>query len=92
MFIVLLTYKKPLAAVDKYLRLHVEYLKEQYKLGNFIVSGRKVPRTGGVILSQITDRNTLDKVIAKDPFKLSDIADYEIIEFIPSMSHEDWVF
>lgn len=42
--------------VEEHLTAHVEYLKEQYSLNNFIASGRKVPRTGGVILSNIKNR------------------------------------
>ena len=92
MFIVLLTYKEPMSTVDKYLNLHVEYLKEQYKEGQFIASGRKVPRTGGVILSQIVDRDILNKVIDMDPFKINNVAEYEVVEFIPSMTCEDLTF
>lgn len=47
MFIVSLTYKRPLSEVDQHLEAHVAYLKQQYGDGHFIASGRKVPRTGG---------------------------------------------
>ena len=47
MFIISLTYKVPLDRIDEELNNHVEFLKEQYALGNFQASGRKVPRTGG---------------------------------------------
>jgi len=92
MFIIQLNYKAPLTMVDKYLNLHVEYLKEQYKIGNFIASGRRVPRTGGIIISNIEDKDALNRVIDKDPFKLNNIAEYEIIEFIPSMTCESLNF
>lgn len=92
MFIIILTYKVELATIDEYLNDHIDYLKEQYELGNFIASGRKVPRTGGVIISKITDKNILNKVIDKDPFKLNNIAKYEIIEFVPSMTSENLAF
>lgn len=75
-------------AIDLQLENHVAYLKEQYTLGHFEASGRKVPRTGGVILSQISSREELDKVLALDPFYQSDLADYEVIEFVPSMTSE----
>jgi len=92
MYIILLTYRVPLTTVDKYLDLHVEYLKEQYKFGNFIASGRRVPRTGGVIFSNIGDVENLKTIIEKDPFKHNKVADYEIIEFVPSMTSEDLAF
>jgi uncharacterized protein YciI len=50
MFIISLTYICDLKEVDKILPEHIDYLKIQYKKGNFIASGRKVPRTGGIIL------------------------------------------
>jgi uncharacterized protein YciI len=53
MFIVSLTYICNLEEIDKILPEHIQYLKEQYEKGNFIASGRKVPRTGGIILTQI---------------------------------------
>jgi uncharacterized protein YciI len=43
MFIVSLTYKRPLEEVDRQLDAHVAYLKQEYANGNFIASGRKVP-------------------------------------------------
>ena len=92
MFIILLTYKVPLTTVDSYLDLHVEYLKEQYKLGNFIASGRRVPRIGGVILSNVADKDLLNGIIDKDPFKLNNVADYEVIEFIPGMTSDSLAF
>lgn len=86
MFIVSLTYTASLEEVDKFLALHVSYLEEQYALGNFIASGRKVPRTGGVILSKMDSLESLQAVLEKDPFKINDLAAYEIIEFTPSMT------
>lgn len=50
MFIAILTYKKPLSEVDKYLDAHRRYLAEHYAAGNFIASGPQTPRVGGVIM------------------------------------------
>ncbi len=85
MFIVSLTYKADLEEVDKHLDAHVEYLKQEYAAGSFIASGRKVPRTGGVILSAVSSRDELEAILARDPFNLAGVADYAIIEFVPSM-------
>ncbi len=84
MFIVELTYKVHLSHVDLYLEAHVSYLNEQYELGNFIASGRKEPRNGGVILSKISNKEELLAIIKKDPFNKHNLADYKLIEFIPS--------
>jgi uncharacterized protein YciI len=86
MFIISLTYKVSTSVVDEHLAAHVEFLKEQYARGNFLASGRKVPRTGGIILSNISGKEEVEKVIAQDPFNQNGVADYEIVEFVPSMT------
>lgn len=78
MFIINITYKTALDKVDLFLEQHIEYLNNQYELGNFLASGKKNPRTGGVILSNV-----------KDPFKIKGLANYDLIEFVPSKTcHE----
>ena len=90
MFIVSLTYLVPLEEVDKFLALHVSYLQEQYALGNFIASGRKVPRTGGIILSQMESLQKLQTVLEKDPFQINNLATYEIQKFMPTMTSKEF--
>ena len=90
MFVILITYKKPLEVVDAHLEEHVRFLEEGYLNNYFIVSGRKNPRTGGVLFSQLNDHKKLDAFIKLDPFYINDIADYKIIEFIPGKFHSDF--
>lgn len=92
MYIINLTYKVPLETVDQYLDSHIEYLNKHYELGIFLASGRKVPRTGGIILAKISDKNELLKIIEQDPFQINDLADYELSEFIPSKTCEELRF
>jgi uncharacterized protein YciI len=91
MFIVSLTYIVDLEKVDELLPLHVDYLKNQYEKGNFIASGRKIPRTGGIILSKLDSIEKLEEVLNQDPFKINNLAEYKIEEFIPSMTSDDFV-
>ncbi|MBI1921676.1 MAG: YciI family protein [Geobacter sp.] len=86
MFIVVLTYTKPLDVIDAHLPAHVEYLKKQYEREVFIASGRRVPRTGGIILARAASRKELTEVLRQDPFYQHGVAEYEILEFTPSMS------
>lgn len=86
MFIIDLEYIEPLDIVDNYLPLHIKYLEEQYSKNNFIASGKKVPRNGGIILSSLSSREKLDEIIAQDPFYKEKIAKYEVIEFRASMT------
>ncbi len=86
MFVVSLTYTVALSEVDKIVEAHARYLDKYYKKGNFLVSGRKEPRTGGVILAQAKSINELNSILAEDPFHRENVATYEVIEFIPSKS------
>jgi len=92
MFIIDLTYKTELEKVDHYLNEHIEFLNEQYELGNFLASGRKIPRTGGIILSRVENKSELEKIIEKDPFNINELADYELTEFIPSKTCNELKF
>jgi uncharacterized protein YciI len=90
MFLVSLSYKVDLDEIDKILPRHVKYLKAQYKQGSFITSGRKIPRTGGIILFKLNTLEELQKVLEQDPFKIHNLANYEIQEFIPSMTSDEF--
>lgn len=85
MFIAILTYKKPLEEVDRFLQAHREYLAEHYAAGDFIASGPQTPRVGGIILMKAESRAEIDSIIEQDPFNINGIADYRIVEFTPTM-------
>ena len=84
MFIILLKYIKPLEAVELAIPAHIAYLDKYFDQGKFIVSGRKNPRDGGVILCIAKDLKEVETIISEDPFQLKGIAEYEIIEFLPT--------
>ncbi len=86
MFIIHVNYKVNLDIIEQHLAAHVEYLKQQYALSHFLASGRQVPRTGGVILSNMENREVLNAVLAQDPFNQNNLADYIVTEFVPSMT------
>ncbi|MGJ7523883.1 YciI family protein [Variovorax sp. LT1P1] len=86
MFIVTLTYLRPLAELDALMPQHVAWLKEHYDAGLFIASGRQKPRKGGVILTRTVSRARLQAILAKDPFVKSGCATAEVVEFTPSMT------
>jgi uncharacterized protein YciI len=80
-FVLLLTYVKPLAEVDALMREHVAWLDEHYAAGRFLVSGRRIPRTGGVILARGDDREATEALAATDPFVRGGVATVEVIQF-----------
>src|SRR5690348_1264070 len=51
MFVIELIYKAPLAAIDANMADHVAFLNTWYASGHFLVSGRKIPRDGGIIIA-----------------------------------------
>ncbi|ERI91839.1 hypothetical protein HMPREF1982_02882 [Clostridiales bacterium oral taxon 876 str. F0540] len=84
MFILMLKYIKSLEEVDKELKPHVDYLEKYYSLKKFICSGRRNPRVGGVILCNAKDMEEVQAIIKEDPFYINKIAEYEIVEFLPT--------
>ncbi|EAP96455.1 YciI family protein [Vibrio splendidus] len=92
MFIISLTYQVSLEEIDAFIPEHVDYLNEQYAKGYFILSGRKEPRTGGVIISTISDRNELNEILALDPFNREGLANYEVTEIVPTKASNSLKF
>lgn len=90
MFLLILTYKKPLAIVDQYLVAHREFLSEAYLQNNLIVSGPLNPRAGGIIFTRFVTREAVENFICQDPFYQHEIADYQIIEFDPVKYHPNF--
>ena len=79
MFILSLTYTADLSEVDRHIEPHMDWVKDGYDRGIFLASGRKTPRTGGVILAR-GNKAEIDAIVAADPFTIHGVADYEITE------------
>lgn len=84
-YVVVLTYVKPLEEVDSHIPEHVEWLKKGYLDGVFLASGRRVPRNGGVILAKCDCIEALEERLSQDPFQKLNLAKAEIIPFEASM-------
>ena len=89
MFVIELAYKAPLADIDARMTAHVRFLKKYYASGNFLVSGRKIPRDGGIILAVGTSREQIEAIVQQDPFYTHGLADFRIIEFRASQRADD---
>jgi uncharacterized protein YciI len=86
MFVVLLTYTQSLDAVDQHVDAHRAFLDRHFASGTFLLSGRKDPRTGGVILADAASVGALQALLAEDPFHVHGIATYELVQFTPTMA------
>lgn len=81
MYIIDLTYIVPLDQLDAHMTDHVKYLHKYYKQNKFVASGRKVPRTGGIILCLAASKEEVDQIISEDPFYIHKLADFKVTEF-----------
>jgi len=88
MFLIELTYKVPLSRIDAHMKPHVVFLKKHYAAGTFLVSGRKIPRDGGIILA-VGTRARIDAIIQEDPFYREGLADFRVVEFRASQRADD---
>ena len=89
MFIIELVYKADLARIDKHMAAHVKFLKKYYAAGHFLISGRKIPRDGGIIVAVGDSRERIEAIAAEDPFVAQGLADVRVIEFRASQRAED---
>jgi uncharacterized protein YciI len=89
MFVIELSYKVDLAEIDAHMAAHVRFLKKHYASGNFLVSGRKIPRDGGIILAVGRSREQIQAIIEEDPFHARGLADFRIVEFRASQRADD---
>jgi uncharacterized protein YciI len=89
MFVIELAYKADLEEIDAHMRAHMAWLDEHYAAGTFIVSGRKVPRDGGVILAVGKSRAEIEAIAQQDPFCKNGLADCRVIEFRASQRAAD---
>jgi uncharacterized protein YciI len=87
LFIVDIRYTGSLDAIDAQMPAHMTFLKKYYADNIFLTSGRKVPRSGGIIIALCTDKQTLENIMAEDPFYQKKLATVTITEFQTSQVH-----
>ena len=81
-FLLISRYTAPLERIQELVPAHREFLQEQFTAGLFIVSGRRVPWDGGVIVASGT-REDVEAAVARAPFTREGVAKTEIVEFEP---------
>lgn len=90
MFVIELVYKADLKDIDAHMRAHVAFLKKYYAAGNFLVSGRKIPREGGIIIATAKSKEVVETIVREDPFVMHGLADVRIVEFRASQTAPDF--
>ncbi len=87
MFILDITYVAPVERIDELMDDHVAWLRQGKAAGSFLAWGRKLPRTGGIVLA-VGGRAEVEAVAAADPFVSSGAASVQVIEMAPSFVAE----
>jgi uncharacterized protein YciI len=88
-FVIELIYKADLAKIDAQMAAHMRFLKKHYASGHFVVSGRKIPREGGIILAVGESRDEIEAIVREDPFCAHGLAEFRIVEFRASQRADD---
>jgi uncharacterized protein YciI len=89
MFIIDLHYLVSLEQIDAHMSEHVKFLHKYYRKNIFLASGRKVPRTGGIILAVAKNAGEVQEIIEEDPFYKHQLAEFRITQFQTSQSHPE---
>ena len=89
MFVIELVYTAALSEIDARMKAHVNYLNKYYAAGVFLISGRKIPRDGGIILAVGKTKSELQAIVREDPFHEHGLAKFRIIEFRASQIADD---
>ena len=81
MYLLLVSYTKPVEEVAPFVPSHAEWVNKYFKQGLFLMAGPKKNKFGGAILTKSIDRNELNKIIAEDSFITGGVAEYQIVDF-----------
>jgi uncharacterized protein YciI len=80
-FVLTSEYQRPIAEVETVLPQHTEWVAAGYEHGRILVSGRRQPPVGGIIVAIGENRQDIQRWLAADPFVLAGLAEYKIEEF-----------
>lgn len=83
LFVVLMQYTRPLADVDQVRAEHVAHLQQAAGRVIIVAWARRSPPVGGVLVATAPDRQTLEEVLAADPYVKAGVASPEVVEFQP---------
>jgi uncharacterized protein YciI len=84
MFVFISEYQKPLDEVDQVREEHLGFLARLNEQGRILISGRRNPPVGGIVVIDADDLDHAKAIMAEDPFATSGVAKYEPYEFIPT--------
>ena len=81
MFVLISRFQKPIEEINRTLPLHSEWVQRQYEAGRFLVSGRRDPAIGGIVVTRASSEQELRELLTTDPYQQRGLAEYEIFAF-----------
>lgn len=81
MFLLIVTYTKPIESVTPHVQAHVDWVNKYINEKVFLFAGPKKDKNGGAILTKSMDRALLNKIIAEDSYVKANVCDYQLIDF-----------
>ncbi len=81
MFVLISLFQKPVEEVNRSFALHSAWVQRQYEAGRFLVSGRREPAIGGIIVARAASEEELREVLSTDPYQQRGLVAYEIFAF-----------
>ena len=81
MFVLISRFQKPFEEVNQSFALHSTWVQRQYEAGRFLVSGRREPLVGGIIVARASSEQELRELLTTDPYQQRGLAEYEIFAF-----------
>lgn len=85
MIVVTLSYTVDPSRIAALRPAHLDWLKQGLDSGKLLLSGRKLPVTGGMLLVNAT-MDAAQAWCATDPFAVEGVASYDYFAFEPSMA------
>jgi uncharacterized protein YciI len=81
MFVLISRFQQPLEEINRYLTPHSEWVRRHYASGQFLVSGRREPPVGGVIVAHAGSEKEIQDLLATDPLQQLGLVVYEVVAF-----------
>jgi uncharacterized protein YciI len=86
MYVMIITYKRPLEEIEAHLAAHRAYLATFYETDKLLASGPQIPRTGGIVLGDFASEEEAKAFVEGDPFTKEGLAEYKVLQFTPVLS------
>jgi uncharacterized protein YciI len=83
-YLMISTYRAPLAEVDAARDDHLRYLDDLERRGLVVSAGRQNPPIGGIILFNVDSEAEARALLEDDPYVLRGLADYEARGWTPT--------